>query len=94
MRDPCSLKDAQRCEKKRERNAKEHERNAKEREETQRNVKKREVQESRAKVSKAWESTDGMQRVRSDIEGQIDNRSTDTQSKCNAKQVKSEVCLI
>jgi hypothetical protein len=55
MRDPCSLKDAQRCEKKHETNAKECEemrrnakkceetqRNAKKRKETQRNVKKRE----------------------------------------------------
>jgi hypothetical protein len=49
------------------------------------------VQESCAKVSEAWEgtrykhalsweSTDGMQRIRSDIEGQIDNGLTDTQS--------------
>jgi hypothetical protein len=39
MRDPCSLKDAQRCEKKHERNAKECERNAKEHKEMQRNAK-------------------------------------------------------
>jgi hypothetical protein len=43
------------------------------------------VRESRAKVSEAWEGADGMQRIRSDIEGQIDNGSTDTQSKHNAK---------
>jgi len=49
------------------------------------------VRESRAKVSEAWESADGMRRVRSDIEGRIDNGSTDTQSECNAKRVKSEV---
>jgi hypothetical protein len=47
MRDPCSLKDVQRCEKKRKemrRNAKkckEMQRNAKERKETRRNMKKR-----------------------------------------------------
>jgi hypothetical protein len=49
------------------------------------------VWESRAKVSEAWECVDGMWRVRSDIEGQIDNRSTDMQSERDAKQVKSEV---
>jgi len=39
MRDLCSLKDAQRCEKKHERNAKECERNVKEHKEMQRNAK-------------------------------------------------------
>jgi hypothetical protein len=34
---------------------------------------------------------DGMQRIRSDIEGWIDNGLMDTQSERNAKQVKSEV---
>jgi hypothetical protein len=38
-----------------------------------------------------WESADGMQRIRSDIEGQIDNGSTDMQSERNAKRVKSKV---
>jgi len=42
------------------------------------------VQESCAKVSEAWESMDGMWRVRNNIEGQIDNGLTDMQSKCNA----------
>jgi len=58
MRDPCSLKDVQRCEKKHETNAKEREgtrRNAKKREERDENAKKREVRESCAKVSEAWE---------------------------------------
>jgi hypothetical protein len=37
------------------------------------------------------DSADGMWRVRSDIEGWIDNRSMDTQSEHNAKQVQSKV---
>jgi hypothetical protein len=37
----------------------------------------------------SWESVDGMRRIRSDIEGQIDNGLTDMQSKRNAKRVKA-----
>jgi len=49
------------------------------------------VRESCAKVSEAWKGADGMQRIKSDIEGWIDNGSTDTQSERNAKRVKSKV---
>jgi len=52
MRDPCSLKDAQRCEKKHEVNAKKCEENAKKHEEMQRNVKKCKETQRNAKKCK------------------------------------------
>jgi hypothetical protein len=52
MRDPCSLKDAQRCEKKREINAKECEETQRNAKKTQRNAKKCEERDENVKCGK------------------------------------------